>query len=92
MELDNKVNIGNVLTVITVIISVCVMTFGVWRELYDKYNVNSTHIVKLESEVVNIKLQAERDRNDIKDDLSDIKEAIGKVSTKLDGKADKGGR
>ena len=89
MVVENKINMGDILTILGIFFFVVVISFGVWRELYDRTNHNETRIVVVEQEVINMKKQAEIDRADIKDDLNDIKNGIRNVQDQLNTKADK---
>lgn len=89
MEVDNTINIGDMLTMVGIFSAVVVISFGVWRDLYDRTNSNYHKLVVVENEISNMKLQAQIDRRDIKDSLKEIKLGITNVRNLIDKKADK---
>ncbi len=89
MEIVNKINTGDILTMMGMFGAIVIISLGVWKDLYDRTSINTSKLIVVENEVSNIKIQAQIDRSDIKDDLRDIKAGITNVRNLLDKKADK---
>lgn len=89
VEVESKINIGDILTMLGIFGAVVVISFGVWRELYDRTANNGNRITIVEKEIIDLRREADRDRSEIKEDLGEIKEGIKEVRQTLSRKADK---
>lgn len=80
LQFENKINIGEIITIVSTFAMVIVMSFGIWKDLYDRTNSNKERIVVVEKTLANMAVQADKDRSDIKDDLTEIKDSIKDIN------------
>lgn len=83
VEVEARINIGEIFTILTTFGAIAVMSFGIWKDLYDRTSENDKRIVVVEKTIDAMKIEADKDRVDIKDDLKEIKEAVKDVNKQL---------
>lgn len=88
-QIEKRINLGDIFTLVGISIAMLTFVGSGWLYLYNRVDKNTDDIRIIHYQVDTIRDEMRKDRQDIKEDLNEIKASIRVVSDKLDNKADK---